>query len=257
MTRAAAAAIALAFAAPAAAVLPVARAEIVRTYPHDPDAFTEGLFLRDGMLYESTGPYDRHGRAARSTIRQVRLDDGRVIKSITIPPDLFGEGIVDYGKQLVSVTWQGGQGFRWSLPDLRRTGGFRYPGEGWGMTRMGARLVLSDGTSDLRLLDPVTLAERGRIKVTAEGRPVTSLNELEYAHDEILANIWQTDLIARIDPASGRVKGWIDLSGLPRPAVGGPNLDVVANGIAYDAARDRLFVTGKNWPSLYEIRFNR
>ena len=257
MTRprvAASAIAALAIVAPAAAALPVARPQIVRTFPHDPDAFTEGLFLRDGVLYESTGPYDRRGMAAPSTIRRVRLSDGRVLKSVTISAQYFGEGIVDYGKQIISVTWQGGHGFRWSLLDFKRIGTFSYAGEGWGMTRMGARLVLSDGTADLRLLDPATLKETGRIHVTVEGRPLASINELEFVKGEILANVWQTDLIARIDPKSGRVTGWIDLTSVPRPAPGGPNRDNVANGIAYDAKADRLFVTGKNWPSLYEIK---
>lgn len=257
MRHIAAAMAALFVAAPVVAALPVAQPQIVRAFPHDPDAFTEGLFVRDGMLYESTGPYDRRGQAAPSTIRQVRLSDGRVLKRVEIPPQYFGEGIVDYGKQVVSVTWQNGQGFRWSLPDLRRIGSFRYQGEGWGMTRMGARIVLSDGTATLRLLDPASLKETGRIRVTVEGRPLTNINELEYVKGEILANIWQTDLIARIDPKSGRVTGWIDLTNLPRPAPGGPNRDVVANGIAYDAKGDRLFVTGKNWPQLYEIRLPR
>lgn len=236
----------------AAARLPVAAATIVRVYPHDPAAFTEGLFFRDGTLYESTG------MEGASTIRQVRLADGKVLRSVDIPPGLFGEGIVDDGKQIVSLTWRGGQGFRWSIATLRRIGGFRYPGEGWALTRMpgpggkGRILVMSDGTSRLRLLDPVTLAERGRLAVTADGRPVDNLNELEYVRGEILANIWHSDLIARIEPATGRIRGFIDLSALPRPPLSADR-DGVANGIAYDARRGRLFVTGKNWPQLYEI----
>jgi len=231
----------------AAARLPVWRAEVVRTFPHDPGAFTEGLLYRDGLLYESTG------LEGQSNIRVVRLADGKVLRQADLPPSLFGEGIVDTGRELVSVTWRTGQGFRWTLPDLRRVGQFRYPGEGWGLTRMGRRLVLSDGTPVLRLLDPRTLAAVGRVTVTAEGVPLANLNELEWVRGEILANIWQTDRIARIDPASGRVSGWIDLSALPRPPAG-RGTDAVANGIAWDERGKRLFVTGKNWPALYEVR---
>ena len=247
---------ALLAALPAPAALPIARAEIVRALPHDPDAFTEGLLLRDGVLYESTGPYDHAGRPAPSTIRARRLADGKVLRSVTVPPQYFGEGIVDYGNQILSVTWQNGEGFRWIAANLKRAGNFHYSGEGWGMTRMGAQIVLSDGTPDLRLIDPATFKETGRIHVTAEGRPIVNLNELEYVRGELFANIWQTDVIARIDPATGNVKGWIDLAGLPRPAPG-PARDNVANGIAYDAKGDHLYVTGKNWPSLYEIKLGR
>lgn len=235
---------------PAAARLPVYRAVVVHSYPHDPLAFTEGLFFRDGRLYESTG-YE-----GSSTIRAVRLEDGAVLRSISLPPALFGEGIVDWGDQLVSVTWQGGQGFRWTFPGLKPLGQFRYRGEGWGMTRSPDAILLSDGTAAIRRLDPRTLAERGQIRVTAEGAPVDQLNELEWVKGEIFANIWQTDRIARIDPRSGRVTAWIDVSGLPRPDRA-LSRDAVANGIAYDAKRDRLFVTGKYWPRLYEVRFEK
>ena len=233
-------------------------AQIVRTFPHSPDAFTEGLFYRAGHLFESTG------LEGQSYIREVRLEDGKVLRQLAIPAGLFGEGIVDDGTDIVSLTWQGGQGFRWSLASFKRTGQWRYPGEGWALTRMpaagggagkrGQLLVMSDGTASLRLLDPVTLAERRRFHVTADGAPVTNLNELEYVRGEILANIWHSDLIARIDPATGTVKGFIDLSALPRPPLDASR-DGVANGIAYDAAHDRLFVTGKNWTQLYEIRY--
>ena len=247
--------VALAGGGVAEARLPVAPARIVNVFPHDPGAFTEGLFYRDGTLYESTG-YE-----GESTIRQVRLADGKVLRSLTIPPDLFGEGIVDDGKEIVSLTWKGGQGFRWSLDGFRRTGSWRYRGEGWALTRMPARggtgqlLVMSDGTATLRLLDPVTLAEKSKLYVTAEGTPVNQLNELEYVRGEILANIWHSDLIARIDPANGTVKGYVDLAALPRPPLG-YSRDGVANGIAFDAKGGRLFVTGKNWPQLYEIRYD-
>ena len=243
-----AALLALALAAAGApARLPVWRAEVVRAFPHDPGAFTEGLFFRDGDLWESTG------LEGRSVIRRVRLADGRVLREARLAPDLFGEGIVAHGKRLVSVTWRGGRGFTWSFPGLARTGAFSYPGEGWGMTDDGRRLWLSDGTPDLRLLDPATLREVRRVRVTAEGAPVDNLNELEWVDGEVLANIWMTDRIARIDPATGRVKGWIDVAGLAHPARAQAG-DYVANGIAWDAGGRRLFVTGKNWPALYQVR---
>jgi glutaminyl-peptide cyclotransferase len=232
---------------PASAGLPVSDYMIERVYPHDPGAFTEGLFYRDGFLYESTG------LEGQSDIRKVRLADGAVVRRVAIPAHMFGEGIIDWKGQIVSLTWRSGIGFRWSLDGFRRLGTFRYAGEGWGMTRNAHELVMSDGTPTLRFLDPATLAVRRRLEVTAEGRPLRDINELEWVKGEILANIWQTDLIARIDPASGVVKGWIDLTGL-RAKAATPGVDSVANGIAYDAARDRLFVTGKNWHSLFEIR---
>lgn len=224
---------------------PVYGYRIVRAYPHDPAAFTQGLFWRHGRLYESTG---LHGR---STIREVRLEDGKVLRSVSLPPHHFGEGIVDRGDEIVSLTWQDQIGFRWRLSDFAQLGSFRYAGEGWGLTRDRTAIYMSDGTAQLRVLDPATLRERRRIEVTDRGRPVTSLNELEYVKGEILANVWMTSRIARIDPATGRVKGWIELDGLVRDTAAGE--DGVLNGIAYDAAGDRLFVTGKNWSRLYEI----
>lgn len=233
--------------ASAADVVPVEAVTVVRSYPHDPGAFTEGLFFRDGKLFESTG------LEGRSDIREVRLEDGKVLRRVALPPDLFGEGIVDVGDEIVSVTWQTGVGFRWSIARLKRKTRFSYPGEGWGMTKVGRAILLSDGTPTLRFLDAANFKELRRLSVTTGGKPVNSLNELEYVHGEILANIWQTNLIARIDPASGAIKGWLDVSALPRPAPG-TGRDSVPNGIAWDAARQRLFVTGKNWPRLYEIR---
>ena len=218
---------------------------VVATYPHDPDAYTQGLFYLDGHLYESTG------QVGRSTIRRVRIADGRVLQSVAIPPGRFGEGIVDWGRQIISITWQGGVGYRWDRATLRRLGEWRYPGEGWGLTRNSTDIIMSDGTSELRFLDPRTLAERRRVTVTLAGRPLRALNELEWINGEIYANVWHTSFIARIDPASGRVTGVIDLSALAAENSAGE--DNVLNGIAYDAARDRLFVTGKNWPRLYEI----
>ena len=218
---------------------------VVRTFPHDPGAFTQGLFWLDGHLYESTG------LVGRSTIRQVDLESGRVLRTTPIPDGLFGEGIVNWGDEIVSITWRDGIGFRWDRATFRRTGSFRYAHEGWGLTQDGESIILSDGSSMLRFLDPATMAERRRIEVTVNGAPVWQLNELEYVRGEILANVWMTTRIARIDPASGAVRGWIDLA--PLAAENGGSEDNVLNGIAYDAAGDRLFVTGKNWPRLYEI----
>ncbi len=222
---------------------------IVNTYPHDPRAFTQGLFYLNGVLYESTG------QVGQSTIRRVHFEDGRVLQSVPIPPGLFGEGIVNFGNEIVSITWQGGNGFRWDLATLRRTGEWHYAGEGWGLTQNGTDIIMSDGTSAIRFLDPVTLNERRRITVTLQGVELTELNELEWVNGEIFANIWQTPRIARIDPVSGRVTGIIDLSGIARENT--TTSDAVLNGIAWDAQHNRLFVTGKLWPHLYEIELVR
>jgi glutamine cyclotransferase len=224
---------------------PVQSFRVVHAYPHDPGAFTQGLVWLDGRLWESTG------LVGASTIREVDLESGRVLRSVDIPPGLFGEGIVNWGDEILSITWQDGVGFRWDRRSFRQTGRWNYSHEGWGLTQDGRHIILSDGTPTLRFLDPATMREVRRIDVTSAGQPVARLNELEYANGEILANVWMTSRIARIDPASGRVVGWIDLA--PLAAEAGANEDNVLNGIAYDAERDRLFVTGKNWPRLYEI----
>jgi glutamine cyclotransferase len=220
---------------------------IVNIYPHDIDAFTEGLFYLDGKMYESTG------LNGRSQIREERLEDGKVLRSVDVDRRYFGEGIVPWGSEIRSLTWQGGIGFRWRRSDFARVGEFHYPGEGWALTRNDRDIVMSDGTAQLRFLDPATMAERRRINVTDEGRPVERLNELEWVKGEIFANVWMTSRIARIDPNSGRVTGWIDLGQLVAEQAP-PGEDSVLNGIAYDAAKDRLFVTGKNWPKLLEIK---
>jgi glutaminyl-peptide cyclotransferase len=226
------------------------RWKLVKSYPHDSAAFTEGLIFIDGMLYESTGQY------GASQIRQVRLEDGAVLRSVSLASLYFGEGLVNWGDQLLSLTWRNHIGFRWDRATFRQTGSFVYPGEGWSLTQDGARIIMSDGTADLRFLDPETLEQTGRITVTWEGKPVRMLNELEYVKGEILANIWMTNRIARIDPATGKVIDWIDLGKLVR-RLKLSDADAVPNGIAYDAKRDRLFVTGKYWPKLYEIRLKR
>jgi glutamine cyclotransferase len=223
---------------------------IVHAYPHDINAFTEGLFYLDGKLYESTG------LNGRSFIREERLEDGHVLRSVAIDRRYFGEGIVNWGPDIISLTWQGGTGFRWRRSDFAKLGEFHYPGEGWALTRNATDIIMSDGTPQLRFLDPSTLAERRRITVTDEGRPVERLNELEWVKGEIYANVWMTRRIARIDPKSGHVTGWIDLGQLVAEHAP-PDEDSVLNGIAYDAANDRLFVTGKNWPKLFEIKLVR
>jgi len=238
---------ALWLALPAAAAVPVDGFRIVHVYPHDTGAFTEGLFYLRGDLYESTGI------PGRSYIRRVRLSDGQVLQQQVIAPSLFGEGIVNWGSEIVSLTWQDQTGFRWDLKSFAKKSSFRYPGEGWALTQDGHHLIMSDGTPELRILDPATFKELRRVPVTADGRPVANLNELEWVKGEVLANIWETTRIARIDPVTGKVKAWIDLGGLPE-AGGASNPDAVLNGIAYDREHDRLFVTGKLWPHLYEIR---
>ncbi len=221
---------------------------IVFVYPHDSKAFTQGLVYADGHLYESTG------LNGRSSIRMVELSTGRVLQEYDLPAEYFGEGLTDWGGNLVQLTWMAHKGFvydRFSFSLLRT---FTYEGEGWGLTHDEKQLIMSDGTSDLRFLDPHSFRETRRIHVTDEaGHAVKSLNELEYVRGEIYANVWMTDKIARISPRTGKVLGWIDLSGLiDKREVTDPG--AVLNGIAYDSATDRLFVTGKLWPKLFEIK---
>ena len=237
----------LALATPALADTPW---KLVATYPHDATAFTEGLFVHDGALYESTG------LEGQSDIRKVRLKDGKVIQRRVLEPHYFGEGIVNWGDRIISLTWRHRQGFVWNLKDFAPVDSFRYDGEGWGMTQDGRSLIMSDGTAQLRFLDPVKLIEQRRITVTWNGRAVERLNELEYVRGEIWANIWYDTKIARIDPATGAVIDWIDIGAL-RKAAGVSDTEAVANGIAYDAGKDRVFVTGKNWPKLFEIRVGK
>ena len=233
------------------AAIPVYKAEVVRAYPHDRAAFTEGLFYLDGWLYESTG------QGVRPAIRKVDLASGRVLQSHDLGRQFFGEGIVAWKDHLIQLTWQSHVGFVDDLATFKELRRFSYTGEGWALTQNGRQLIMSDGTPQLRFLDPVTLKEVRRLTVTADGQPVKNLNELEWVKGEILANIWLTNRIARIDPATGKVVGWIDLTGLMRPREVGDDPDAVANGIAYDAEHDRLFVTGKLWPRLFEIKLVR
>lgn len=231
-----------------AASIPVSGYKVLRTYPHDKGAFTEGLFYDDGFLYESTG------EPGASTVRKVRLDDGVVVQKVDTPPGYFGEGIVASGKRLVQLTWQEGVAFVYDKATMKLTGGFRYSGEGWAFTRDATHIYMSDGTPTIRVLDPDTFQRTGSIDVTADGVPLQQINELEWVKGEIYANVWQTNRIARIDPKTGHVVGWIDLTGLLDTSKLGDPADDVLNGIAYDAAKDRLFVTGKHWPKLFEIK---
>jgi glutamine cyclotransferase len=220
--------------------------EIVAVYPHDPAAFTQGLVFHDGILLESTG---RHP----SSVRRVRLEDGVVLQKRDLDTQFFGEGLTAVGDRILTLTWQGGHGFVWDIDDLEPAGTFSYSGEGWGLTHDDTRVILSDGTPSLRFLDPNTLQQTGSVSVTYMGRPLDRLNELEFIEGEVWANVWQTNFIVRIDPATGAVTGVVDLTGILPDPVDNPADDVL-NGIAWDAENKRLFVTGKNWPKLFEIR---
>jgi len=221
--------------------------EIVARFPHDPTAFTQGLVISGGILTESTGRYP-------STVRRVRLVDGEILLRRELEPTLFGEGLTILGDRAFSLTWQDGKIFVWNALDLALISEHPLAGEGWGLTHDGRQLILSDGLAHLRFLDPETLVETGRVPVTVNGRPLTRLNELEFIDGEVWANVWQTDFIVRIDPLSGRVTGVVDLTGLRPDADRLDPVDDVLNGIAWDAEERRLFVTGKNWPDLFEIR---
>jgi glutaminyl-peptide cyclotransferase len=232
----------------AQAAVPTYGYEIVNTYPHDPHAFTEGLFYLNGFLYESTG------LERQSSIRKEKLETGEVVQKIDVPPQYFGEGIVNWKRRLISLTWKAQVGFVYDLATLKLERKFSYKGEGWALTQDGKRLIMSDGTPEVRFLDPDTLQETGRITVTYEGKPVRNVNELEWVKGRIYANVWQTNMMIFIDPASGEITGMVNLAGLLSASDPLTGPDSVLNGIAYDAAHDRLFVTGKNWPKLFEIR---
>jgi glutaminyl-peptide cyclotransferase len=263
---------------PSRQAAPVFSYEVVAEYPHDPAAFTQGLLYRDGHLYESTGP------TGRSTLRKVRLESGELLAQRALDERVFGEGLAEWSGRLLQLTpirtevtipsalkklgdpdaalseigrkFGVNIGVAYDIDTLEPRSTFTFENEGWGLTADGKRLVLSDGTARLRFLDPDTLAPVGRVDVTDAGEKIVLLNELEYVDGEVYANVWQTDRIAVIDPATGHVRRWIDLTGLaarldPQPA---RDAGAVLNGIAYDAARRRLFVTGKLWPRVFEIR---
>lgn len=222
--------------------------QVVHSYPHDTAAFTEGLFYLNGFLYESTG------LEFQSTLRKIRIETGEVVQKHDLPGQYFGEGIVNWRDRMIGLTYKSQVGFVYGLDTFAVQRQFTYPGEGWALTQDGTRIIMSDGTPEIRFWDPETLQETGRIIVTDQGLPVKNVNELEWIKGEIYANIWETNRIARIDPRSGKVVGWIDLTGLLTPAdMAGGQTDVL-NGIAYDAQHDRLFVTGKRWPKLFEIK---
>jgi glutamine cyclotransferase len=222
---------------------------VVQVFPHDPKAFTQGLIFRDGFLYESTG------LEGKSELRKVKLETGDVVERRAVDARHFAEGLADFGDRLFQLTWRSQIGFVYGLHDFKPQRTFGYVGEGWGLASDATRLILSDGTATLRFIDPESLRETGRLLVTEEGRPISNLNELEVVKGQIFANVWQSDQIVIIEPSDGRVAGRIDLTGL-LPFEDRPGVDVL-NGIAWDRARDRLFVTGKWWPKLFEIQLVR
>ena len=219
---------------------------IVHAYPHDRQAYTQGLLYLDGHLYESTG------LNGQSSLRMEELETGRILRFHNVPSQYFAEGLAAWGDTLIQLTWQNHLALVYDRSNFHLLRTLPYPGEGWGLTGDGKSLILSDGTATLRFLDPATLREVRRVTVTDHGAPVTEINELEFIHGQVYANIWHSERIARIAPKSGKVLGWIDLSGL-YPASQRSSPEAVLNGIAYDAAHDRLFVTGKLWPTIFEI----
>jgi glutamine cyclotransferase len=221
--------------------------KILRTYPHDPSAFTQGLVYHDGSFYEGTG------LNGRSQLRKVRLETGEVVLHMDLPAEYFGEGIAIVKNKVIQLTWQSHIGFVYNLSDFKLLQQFSYSGEGWGLTSRGTEIFMSDGTAEIRVLDATTLKEKRRFTVRDGATPIDQLNELEFVEGELFANIWQTDRIARISPQSGKVVGWIDLTGLLSP-VYRRRTDAVLNGIAYDSTHKRLFVTGKLWPNIFEIQ---
>lgn len=231
---------------PPASRLPVYDYRIVNVYPHDRQAFTQGLVIEDGVFYEGTG------LRGESSLRRVEPETGTVSQLLLLPDQFFGEGITIWEDRIIQLTWKSGVGFVYDKDSFELLDTFGYPTEGWGITHDGTKLIMSDGSSTLYFWDPETLEEVGQVQVHDDRGPVTMLNELEYVQGKIYANVWQTDRIAAIDPETGRVTGWIDLVGLLQPEDKVQQVDVL-NGIAYDEDGDRLFVTGKWWPKLFEI----
>lgn len=221
--------------------------ELIHSYPHDANAFTQGLVYHEGFLYEGTG------LKGRSSLRKVRIETGDVLQRTDDAPELFGEGITIFKNQIIQLTWQSHVGFVYNLADFHLLRQFSYPGEGWGLTTDGRELFMSDGTAEIRVWDSATFAEKRRIAVHDGSHKIDQLNELEFIEGQIFANVWQTDRIARISPQTGEVLGWIDLKGLLGPMYRAEP-GAVLNGIAYDPIRKHLFVTGKLWPSVFEIQ---
>ncbi|HEY3860916.1 MAG TPA: glutaminyl-peptide cyclotransferase [Verrucomicrobiae bacterium] len=224
--------------------------EVIKTFPHDKTAFTQGLVFLGGKLIESTG------LNGHSTLREVDLSSGRVLRQAPVPEQYFAEGLAVLGGKAYQLTWQSHKGFVYDEANFHLDREFSYPGEGWGLATDGHSLIMSDGTAQIRFLDPAKFEVARSIQVTYHGQPVNQLNELEYVQGEIFANVWQTACVVRIDPASGAVTGVIDFTGLLQSADRDATTDVL-NGIAYDSAGDRLFVTGKMWPKLFQVRLTR
>ena len=220
--------------------------KLVQSFPHDPTAFTQGLAYRGGFLYEGTGIN------GKSSLRKVRLETGEIVQRVDLTPEFFGEGITLLKNEVLQLTWQSQTGFVYNLSDFKLLRRFEYSGEGWGLATNGREIFMSDGTAQTRVLSPDTLTEKRRFTVLDGDTPIDQLNELEFVDGEIFANVWQTDRIARVSPQSGRVVGWIDLTGLLSPVYRRES-GAVLNGIAYDSDRKRLFVTGKLWPSVFQI----
>lgn len=221
--------------------------EVVNSYPHDPTSFTQGLLWRNGCFYESTG------LNRKSKLRQLEFPSGKVLKELPLSDDLFGEGLALVDNKLVQLTWTSHRGFVYDRESFSLLREFAYDTEGWGLTYDGQSLILSDGSSDLFYLDPLTFKQTRRLSVTMNDQPVPELNELEFIEGEIWANVWQTDLILRIDPSTGTVTSFLNLRGILAPSDRTGTEDVL-NGIAYDAERKRIFVTGKLWPRIFEIK---
>ena len=224
--------------------------EVVHVFPHDPEAFTQGLVFHDGKLLESTG------EEGRSSLRRVELETGKVLQKVDVPEPYFAEGITLLKGKIYQLTWQHEVGFIYDAWTFEKIGKFNYQGEGWGLANDGQSLILSDGSNRIRFLDPDNFQVRKTIAVVDGTTPVQEINELEYIQGEIYANIWHANRIARIDPQTGRVVGWIDLTGLLAPGEV-HDQEAVLNGIAYDETNGRLFVTGKLWPKLFEIRLTQ
>jgi glutamine cyclotransferase len=222
---------------------------IVAAYPHDANAFTQGFAYRDGFLYEGTG------REGQSSLRKVRLETGEIVQQVNLAPDIFGEGITLLNDKIIQLTWKSGIGFVYDLNSFRLLRRFSYSGEGWGLATNGRELFLSDGTPEIRVLDGETFQEKRRLKVHDGATTVDQLNELEFVEGQIFANVWHSNRIARISPQTGDVVGWIDLTGLLSPMYR-VEPEAVLNGIAYDPLRKRLFVTGKLWPRVFEIKLS-
>ena len=232
------------------AEVPMYSFQVVHAWPHDRRAFTQGLVFLDGELLESTG------MNGESSLRRVELETGRILQQVQLPYSIFAEGLAVFGRKLFQLTWQNEKCLVYDAQSFQQKAVFGYSGEGWGLTTDGQSLVMSDGSERLRFIDPDSFAVQKTITVTAAGRPLPRLNELEYIKGELFANIWQTDFVARINPTNGNVLGFINFTGLLPPPDRDASTDVL-NGIAYDSARDRIFVTGKRWPKLFEVRLQR